>query len=108
MVNPTFFGSSFLFFMSQAVAISAEDAVIGAVRMLQLRIPQRVAHIFGYAWVLFWMNLSCPWYIDWSLKAGVIDADRVPFSLITLALRNTDAAVAIFFYAVFFSTRSYK
>ncbi|KZT69927.1 hypothetical protein DAEQUDRAFT_231740 [Daedalea quercina L-15889] len=108
MVDPIFFGSSFLFFMSQAVAITVEDAVIGAARMMQLRIPQRLAHIVGYAWVLFWMNLSCPWYIDWSLKAGIIDADRVPFSLITLALRNPDAAVAVFFYAIFFSTTSYK
>lgn len=108
MVNSNLFGSSFPFFLSQAVAITVEDAVIGAARMMQLRIPQRLAHIVGYAWVLFWMNLSFPWYMDWGFRAGIVDANRVPFSLLNLALKNPDVAVAAFFYGVFYSTRSFK
>lgn len=106
MISRNLFGSSFPFFISQAVAITVEDAAIGAARMVQLRIPQLLAHTIGYAWVLFWMNLSLPWYIDWSLRAGVVDVNRVPFSLLDLALSNPDIAVAAFFYG--YSTRSFK
>ena len=108
MVNHDLFGSSFPFFIYQAVAITAEDAVIGATRMMELRIPQRLAHFVGYVWVILWMNLSLPYYIDWSLRAGIVDVNRVPFSMLNLALTYPDVAVAAFFYGVFYSTRSFK
>lgn len=108
MVNYNLVGSSLPFFIYQALAITAEDAVIGAARMMQLRVPERLAHFAGYVWVIFWMNLSIPSYVDWSLQAGIVDVNRVPFSVLNLALTHPDVAVAAFFYGVFYSTRSFK
>ncbi|TFY67107.1 hypothetical protein EVJ58_g1852 [Rhodofomes roseus] len=105
MVNRKLVGVSFPFFISQAVAITVEDAAIGAAHRARLRLPAGLVHLIGYIWVFIWMNISCPWYIDWSLREGVIDVDRVPFSLISLVSSGTNAG-AVFFYAILFSMKS--
>ncbi|KAH9922491.1 membrane bound O-acyl transferase family-domain-containing protein [Fomitopsis serialis] len=96
-VSRKLFGSSFLFFFSQAIAITVEDVVIGAARRARLRLPNGLARLVGFAWVFIWMNISCPWYIDWSLKEGVMDTDRVPFSLINLMSSSTNAGTVLFY-----------
>ncbi|KAH9840645.1 membrane bound O-acyl transferase family-domain-containing protein [Rhodofomes roseus] len=67
MVSPYLFGTSFPFFMSQAVAITLEDAVIGAVRTSGMKVPIRVAHLAGYLWAITWLCISAPLYVNWSL-----------------------------------------
>jgi len=67
MVSPYLFGTSFPFFMSQAVAITFEDAVIGIVRRSGAKIPLNLAHLAGYAWAITWLCISAPLYVNWSL-----------------------------------------
>ena len=67
LVSPSLFGASFPFFMSQAFAITFEDAVIGLVRRSGIKVPMPVAHAVGYAWAFTWLCMSAPLYINWSL-----------------------------------------
>ncbi|KAH9915716.1 membrane bound O-acyl transferase family-domain-containing protein [Fomitopsis serialis] len=94
MVNPSLFGASFPFFFLQAVAITFEDAVVGIVRRSGVKFPLPLAHIIGYAWAISWLCISAPWQINWTLKAGIIDTNRVPLSLIDRVAPNLVPSVA--------------
>ncbi|KAH9915715.1 uncharacterized protein B0H18DRAFT_1040180 [Fomitopsis serialis] len=82
MVDPSLFGASFPFFFSQAIAITFEDAVIGIVGRSGVKFPRPLAHMIGYAWAILWLCISAPWLINWTLRAGIIDTNRIPVSLI--------------------------
>lgn len=84
LVDPSrkLFGASFPFFFSQAVAITFEDAVIALVRRGGVKVPQVLARAVGYAWAIAWLCISAPWLINWTLRAGIIDTNRIPISLI--------------------------
>ncbi|CCM05391.1 uncharacterized protein FIBRA_07607 [Fibroporia radiculosa] len=96
MVSPSLLGASFPFFAAQAVAISLEDAVIDIAKRTDMKWPELLVRGLGYAWVFAWLSLSVPWYINWSVKAGVIDTDRVPFSLITLLVPSAKTGAVSF------------
>ncbi|KZT63295.1 hypothetical protein DAEQUDRAFT_641339, partial [Daedalea quercina L-15889] len=96
MVNPSFFGSSFPFFFSQALAITFEDIVIELVRRSGIKCPRPLAHVIGYAWAVLWLCISAPWLINWTLKAGIIDTNRIPVSLIDRVIPNLPASAARF------------
>ncbi|TFY61677.1 hypothetical protein EVJ58_g4372 [Rhodofomes roseus] len=91
MVNPSLFGSSFQFFISQAIAITFEDAVIGIIRRTGVKFPRSLAHLIGYSWAIVWLCVSAPWMINWTLKAGIIDTNRIPISLIDRVAPNLGA-----------------
>lgn len=84
VVNPMLFGTSFPFFIAQAVAISLEDAAIGVARRigLQSRYPAHLWRMLGYAWVVLWFSVSAPWFIAASLRVGALSP--VSFSLIAM------------------------
>ncbi|KAF9809459.1 hypothetical protein IEO21_07385 [Rhodonia placenta] len=98
MVSPKLFGASFPFFIAQAAAISLEDAVVGLAKRtgMQAQCPDGLAHALGYVWVFVWLNMSVPWYLNWSTRAGVIDTSRMPFSLVTMLVPTITTGVARF------------
>ncbi|KAH9915213.1 uncharacterized protein B0H18DRAFT_1042173 [Fomitopsis serialis] len=106
MVDPSLFGASFPFYISQAVAITFEDAVIGIVRRTGVKFPQPLARVVGYAWAILWLCISAPWHINWTLKAGVVDTVRVPVSLIDLIAPNLGAFATSFTPSIAMSFRS--
>ncbi|EPS96327.1 hypothetical protein FOMPIDRAFT_1038192 [Fomitopsis schrenkii] len=71
LVSPSLFGASFPFFMSQAVAITFEDAVIGLVRKSGIKVPTPIARTVGYAWAITWLCVSAPLYVNWSLLVSL-------------------------------------
>ena len=96
MVNPSrkLFGASFPFFFSQAVAITFEDAVIGLVRRSGVKVSPVLARAVGYAWVVAWLCISAPWMTNWMLRAGTIDTQHVPVSLIDRIAPSLGASAA--------------
>ncbi|EPQ55828.1 hypothetical protein GLOTRDRAFT_105750 [Gloeophyllum trabeum ATCC 11539] len=90
MVGKEYLGASFHFFIAQAMAITAEDAVIATARRAALDrfFPQSVARLIGYAWTFLWFSLSTAWYIQWAVDAGMAkSAQPLKFSAIQTALR---------------------
>ncbi|PCH37582.1 hypothetical protein WOLCODRAFT_140945 [Wolfiporia cocos MD-104 SS10] len=59
------------------------DAVLAVVRKAGIRYPHRLARLVGYAWVVCWLGFSTPWLIEWSVKVGITESQRIPFSIIT-------------------------
>ncbi|EED84098.1 predicted protein [Postia placenta Mad-698-R] len=98
MVSPKLFGASFPFFIAQAAAISLEDAVVGLAKRtgLQAQCPDGLVHALGYVWVFVWLNMSVPWYLNWLMRAGVIDTSRMPFSLVTMLVPTITTGAARF------------
>lgn len=96
LVDPShkLFGASFPFFFSQAVAITFEDAVIALVRRSGVKVPQVLARAVGYAWAVAWLCLSAPWLINWTLRAGIIDMNRIPISLVDRVAPSLGTSVA--------------
>ncbi|KZT01625.1 uncharacterized protein LAESUDRAFT_731044 [Laetiporus sulphureus 93-53] len=85
MVSRALPGLSFPFFFAQAVAISLEDAVIHAGKGIfapKTKGARAALRWVGYAWVFAWLSVSAPLLLNWWIRAGVIDASSVPFSLI--------------------------
>ncbi|KAM5531371.1 hypothetical protein V8D89_014964 [Ganoderma adspersum] len=87
-------GTSMPFFLSQAVVITFEDAVIAMARRLEVGSaaskegkegkegpPPRWVRVLGYAWVSVWFSYSMREYVSWSLPAGV-GSSYVPFSIL--------------------------
>ncbi|KAF8216594.1 membrane bound O-acyl transferase family-domain-containing protein [Mycena galopus ATCC 62051] len=60
-----------IFFLSQAVVITLEDIVIAAGKELGLK--SRVWKVVGYVWVLTWLTLSVPVWMDKQVAAGFMD-----------------------------------
>lgn len=87
MVSPSLFGASFPFFMSQAFAITFEDAVIGLVRRSGVRVPVPIARTVGYIWAFTWLCISAPLYINWSLL--------ISFTLPSITMTTTEGLSAL-------------
>ncbi|PCH41661.1 hypothetical protein WOLCODRAFT_101014 [Wolfiporia cocos MD-104 SS10] len=96
MVQPSAYGSSFKFFIAQAVAISLEDAVIALARRSGVRYSHMMSHFLGYIWVFTWLCISTPWLVRCLEKVGIIEIHRMPFSLITALIQSTSRAPAVF------------
>ncbi|PCH43447.1 hypothetical protein WOLCODRAFT_75865 [Wolfiporia cocos MD-104 SS10] len=96
MVQPSAFGSSFSFYIAQAVAISLEDAVIALARSSGICYSHRMSRFLGYIWVFTWLWISTPWAVMCLEKVGIIETHRMPFSLITALIQCTSRARAVF------------
>ncbi|PCH37570.1 hypothetical protein WOLCODRAFT_146721 [Wolfiporia cocos MD-104 SS10] len=86
-LRSSLFGTSFTFYIAQAVAISLEDAataisckIIGSGKVNRHR--QYLARLVGYVWVVAWLTLSSPWLCRWVGASGGTEPQYVPFSLI--------------------------
>ncbi|TFY59551.1 hypothetical protein EVG20_g7751 [Dentipellis fragilis] len=80
MVNPALIGSSFPFFIYQAIAITAEDTVIALGKRMGMR-ESRATRVLGYGCTFAWLSWSTAGYIDWSIGAGVGLVEALPFSV---------------------------
>jgi len=80
MVGRQYMGSSIPFFMTQAVAITLEDSVIQITNSLGVHIPRWLQRLIGYAWVVCWLTMSIPWYVDWAVRAGLGAYELLPLS----------------------------
>ena len=85
MMGRRFFGRSFPFFLSNALAITLEDAVIalGKAQGIGMRAdgsPTRAAKIVGYVWVVLCVRFTAPFYVDWMFESGVTNAPVLPYS----------------------------
>lgn len=69
-----------MYYMLQAVVITVEDGLIALGRTVGI---YRIPSVINYAWVLFWMGLLGPIWIEGMVKGG-IDVTP-PFSLISLS-----------------------
>lgn len=88
MVGKQYVGLSLPFFLSQAVAITLEDAVLAISQRSGIPISDTLARLVGYSWVVFWFNLCLPWYFRWSVDAGIIQPTILPFSPIRAVVRG--------------------
>ncbi len=90
------FGASMPFFLSQAVVITFEDALIAAARRLGVgpainlktkrkQTPRRWGHVLGYIWVFVRFSYSLRLHV-WRATAASFVPEEVPFSIVqTLA-----------------------
>ncbi|PCH35769.1 hypothetical protein WOLCODRAFT_133975 [Wolfiporia cocos MD-104 SS10] len=88
MVSRGIFGASFPFYFMQAIAIMFEDAVIGIARRLGLKSSNAWTRFVGYIWLVVWLGISAPWYVNWSMRAGANNAGRFSFSLIAIIVHK--------------------
>jgi hypothetical protein len=70
MVHPYWTGSSYWFFLYQAFAVTFEDAVIAAGKRLGIK-ETWMTKLVGYAWTIGWFTYTTPFFIDWSIAAGL-------------------------------------
>jgi hypothetical protein len=87
MVGMQYFGSSFPFFLAQAVAITIEDMMIGLARRAGINTPTNLTHAVGYTWVFIWLSVSVPWLLNWHIAAGLGLSDAVPISPVMHVIR---------------------
>ncbi|KZT19948.1 hypothetical protein NEOLEDRAFT_1076747 [Neolentinus lepideus HHB14362 ss-1] len=78
MVGGQYIGSTFPFFIAQAVIITVEDMVIRMGKRVGIRVPQ----LMGYLWVFAWFMLSRAWYIQWAVDAGMGKKQPFTFSMV--------------------------
>lgn len=90
MVDPQWTGSSYWFFLHQAIAITLEDAVLALGKRAGIRDGWWVRMV-GYAWTFAWFTYSTPFFIDWSIKAGLGSHRVFPVSMVKAALRYVAA-----------------
>jgi hypothetical protein len=88
MVGKKYAGLSFPFFFAQAVAITFEDAVLALAKKSGIPVSDLLARLVGYSWVVFWFNLSLPWYLRWPVDAGIIQPTVLPFSPIRAVISS--------------------
>ncbi|KAF9456879.1 membrane bound O-acyl transferase family-domain-containing protein [Collybia nuda] len=96
MVGMKYLGASFPFFFAQAVGITIEDIVIAVSRKMNVQSSQR-ARLVGYLWVFWWFSVTTPWYIDWSVEAGISRSELFPVSPIRFILNYLHVDVGQFF-----------
>ena len=65
-----------VFFMGQAVAITAEDAVIAAAKKAGIQ-ESAWTRAVGYLWVFAWFSWSMRAYVGQSAGAGIMNLDVV-------------------------------
>jgi len=92
MVGKKYAGLSFPFFFSQAVAITLEDAILALAKKSAIPVSDTLAQLVGYSWVIFWFNLSLPWYLRWPVNAGIIQPAILPFSPIRAVIGSLEQA----------------
>ncbi|TFK46787.1 hypothetical protein OE88DRAFT_861116 [Heliocybe sulcata] len=91
MVGRQYVGSTFPFFIMQAVVITVEDVVIGLGKRTCVRCPL----VVGYVWVFVWFMLSRAWYIQWAVDAGLGKEQPFKFSVMQVLLNYSDNARAV-------------
>ena len=72
-------GGALICFLSQAVAITFEDAVIAIASKFGFAQPTPMKKLFGYIWVAAWFTYSLPIWSGPHLTAGFIE-DDIQFS----------------------------
>lgn len=70
MVDPYWTGSSYWFFLYNALAITLEDFVISVGKRVGVRDSWTV-RMLGYAWTVAWLTYAVPYYADWMIAAGL-------------------------------------
>ncbi len=60
--------TTFIFYMLQAVIITGEDGLIALGKVIGIR---RVPSFVNYAWVIFWMGLISPIWVESMAKQGI-------------------------------------
>lgn len=98
MVGTKYIGTSFPFFLVQAVAITFEDAVIGSARRLGFARVNALTRLIGYVWVAVWFYFTAPG-LSWIIGAGFGMKEALPFSptrmLLGLVARITGISLHI-------------
>lgn len=83
VAGPSYTGISLRFFLSQALAITFEDAVLALARRAGFSDwPTRMARIVGYVWVFVWFSVSLPLFQDWQLALYPEFEAVLPFSVV--------------------------
>ncbi|KAH9949041.1 membrane bound O-acyl transferase family-domain-containing protein [Amylocystis lapponica] len=80
MLGKGTFGESFWFFFVQALAITFEDAVIGAAKKAGIRFSMPVERALGYAWTFAWGCYSLNVHLSYMLRIRLGEASVLPFS----------------------------
>ncbi|KAH9948646.1 membrane bound O-acyl transferase family-domain-containing protein [Amylocystis lapponica] len=88
MLGKGTYGESFWFFFAQALAITFEDAVIGAAKRAGVRFPVPVERALGYIWTFAWGCYSLNVYQNYMLRIGLGVPGAVPFSPIMAVIRR--------------------
>ncbi|KAF8059463.1 hypothetical protein FPV67DRAFT_1674916 [Lyophyllum atratum] len=70
-----------LFYAAQALAIMFEDGVIACGKGLGVR-GSRGVNVLGMLWVIFWMAWSGPWWMNPTIRGGVMIAEGPRISVI--------------------------
>ncbi|KIJ59888.1 hypothetical protein HYDPIDRAFT_117987 [Hydnomerulius pinastri MD-312] len=77
MISPSLLGTSYWFFISQAIAITVEDGVIAVARRAGVK-ESALTRAVGYAWVCWWFAYSLPRPFDtmigYALSSGRLEA----------------------------------
>jgi len=81
MHTPPSHTGPFRFFVSQAFAITFEDAVIALAARIGLAKSSAVTRIIGYVWVYCWLVYSMGWWLDYTIPAGLHEHGDMKFSL---------------------------
>ncbi|TBU46199.1 membrane bound O-acyl transferase family-domain-containing protein [Dichomitus squalens] len=71
---------SFIYFFLNGLAITFEDVVIRLAKSFGFTGLTTSTRWLGYAWVVLWVSLSIPVYVDWMNETGVWGKDTVPYS----------------------------
>jgi hypothetical protein len=95
MVGIQHIWASFPFFLSQAVAITLETAVIGIARQAGYTRSNIWMRLVGYAWVFWWFSISMPWLVNWAVSAGLGKSEVLPISPIRSAIRILQQFTAV-------------
>lgn len=66
---------SWLFFVSQAFAIAAEDLVFRLFAWTSVSIPVWARRLVGYIWVVAWFTFSVPWILGPWIEMGMVMQD---------------------------------
>ena len=85
MVHPYWTGSSYWFFLYNALAIIVEDLAIDAGKRVGLRDGWAV-RMLGYVWTIGWFTYATPWFEDWAMVAGLGSNRAFPGSAVRPAL----------------------
>lgn len=94
MVHPKWTGSSFWFFLAQALVITFEDFVVARGKQLGMRDTFWI-RLVGYVWTFAWFVYTTPWFIDWAVKAGQAKDKVVPFSVVSPFLDYLTASMGL-------------
>ncbi|KZP03388.1 hypothetical protein FIBSPDRAFT_1017840, partial [Athelia psychrophila] len=87
MVGTDQFGSSFMFFLVQAIAITGEDCVVGAARKAGWTTSSPALRAAGYVWVWCWFVYSAPLTVNWQIFMGMAKSEVLPISPIRYVLQ---------------------